>query len=63
MTERLSIARGAKGGAMRVSVQGVGEGFSEKVTWNTGTNTRREESGNSISARGTSLCKGHLTGA
>ena len=39
---------------MRVSVQGVREGFSE-VTRNTGVNTRREESGNS-------MCKGHLTG-
>ena len=48
------LDRGAKGGAMRVSVQGVREGFSE-VTRNTGVNTRREESGNS-------MCKGHLTG-
>ena len=30
MTEGLSMARGAKGGAMRVSVQGVREGFSEE---------------------------------
>jgi len=32
MTEGLSMARGDKGGAMRVSVQGVREGFSEGDT-------------------------------
>ena len=48
------LDRGAKGGAMRVSVQGVREGFSE-VTRNTGVNTGREESGNR-------MCKGQLTG-